>query len=197
MEVDDEDARELREQQSQHLAPERDQMRALVSVMARQRRPPEQPNNIRIYRNPHWRPQPPELTPETLDWLKKNVGRGWATSDAYLSFLRLYDQKEMENHDNLESVPRGLRIWKKSPWKARVGVGPYNKSDRYPWLLHRFIPYGYQDGGLRDPTYQIYLKFDEKVARSQFNCGWLPEQERTQQVIYFSYYCPNLFCRPK
>ncbi len=168
---------------SQHLAPERDALRQVAQqlALARLHSPPAAARPVYSI-NRFWVPPPPEISPETAAALKKSYGVPFERTPVYPEYIKLYEPKAQEDHDRIESVPRGERIWKRSPWKLRIGTGPYQKSDRIPWLLHQFIPYGYQDGGIRDP--EIYLKFDPIIAKAQFNAVFIPEQDRSEQVIF-------------
>jgi hypothetical protein len=177
---------DLLEEASQHLAPERDALREVTRQLGRNRQPAPPPVGSRYgndgWRDAYWRPPKPEISPETLEVLRQVLGMDFEKSRVYPEYMKLYEAKAEEDHDRLSDIPRKDRIWKRSPWKLRVGTGPYQKSDRIPWLLHQFIPYGWQDGGLTAP--EKFLKWDPKVARTQFNCLWIPEGERTEQVIY-------------
>ncbi len=98
-------------------------------------------------------------------------------------FKPLFKEKEEERWQTLRDFRRdeaAKRLWKTSPLHRDPTTAAYHPSNRISWLMHEFIPLGYEN----NPVYmkEGADKFDVEVAYVQFKAEFLPEQERTLET---------------
>lgn len=183
MELDE--VQEVHEGASQHVAPERDAMLQLTRRLSRRQPVPATQRPRRIYIDPFWKPPEPEFSPDAAEHIKRfceTEGINWQT-DMYPDFYRLYEEKAREDYSRIQEIPKEERIWKKSPWKERIGTGPWTKDSKIPWLLHKFIPYGYEFNARKDPC--DFIQFDAVIAMVQYKSLFVHEADRSPEVIAF------------
>jgi hypothetical protein len=96
-------------------------------------------------------------------------------------FYPLYASKEAERAEELDYFRRHRKnlIWKTSPLHRKPVSAPYHQGNRISWVLHTFVPPGYEN----NPRAEAYgLNYDWTVAMVQFKADFLPLGERTLET---------------
>ena len=159
-------ARELMMEREQRLQTTASPLRRL------QRRNPTVEDEVR------WQPPPLELSPECLAKLSAEEAEGLKKA-----LTPLYLKKELQLKQ--ERTAFQGKIWKTDPLRQPPTEAPYVKSNPVSWVLHRFIPPGWEHfKQLQHDANRTFnpFQFDPDIAEHQFRAAWLPENERTLVV---------------